>query len=81
MEYQEVIKPEGPSRSSSSNEVQMDKIQLLRANIAQLEEKAVDAYLDKDFEELKRIGNIIQINQLMIKQLEEAEAKNDKKNS
>ena len=59
----------------------MDKIQLLRANIAQLEEKSVDAYLDKDFEELKRIGNIIQINQIMIKQLEEAEAKNDKKNS
>lgn len=59
----------------------MTKIELLRANIAQLEEKAVDAYLDKDFEELKRIGNIIQINQIMIKQLEEAEAKNDKKNS
>lgn len=59
----------------------MDKIQLLRANIAQLEEKAVDAYLDKDFEELKRIGNIIQINQLMIKKLQEEEAKNDKKNS
>jgi hypothetical protein len=59
----------------------MTKIEILRANIAQLEDKAVDAYLDKDFEELKRIGNIIQINQLMIKQLEEAEAKNDKKNS
>ena len=59
----------------------MTKIKLLRANIAQLEEKAVDAYLEKDFEELKRIGNIIQINQLMIKQLQEEEAKNDKKNS
>jgi len=59
----------------------MTKIELLRANIAQLEEKAVDAYLDKDFEELKRIGNIIQINQLMIKKLQEEEAKNDKKNS
>ena len=59
----------------------MTKIEILRANIAHLEEKAVDAYLDKDFAELKRIGNIIQINQLMIKQLEEAEAKNDKKNS
>jgi len=59
----------------------MTKIELLRANIAQLEEKAVDAYLDKDFEELKRIGNIIQINQIMIKKLQEEEAKNDKKNS
>jgi len=59
----------------------MTKIEILRANIAQLEEKAVDAYLDKDFEELKRIGNIIQINQIMIKKLQEEEAKNDKKNS
>ena len=59
----------------------MTKIKLLRANIAQLEEKAVDAYLSKDFAELKRIGMIIQVNQIMIKQLEKAEAKNDKKNS
>lgn len=59
----------------------MTKIEILRANIAQLEEKAVDAYLDKDFAELKRIGMIIQVNQIMIKQLEEEEAKNDKKSS
>ena len=59
----------------------MTKIEILRANIAQLEEKAVDAYLDKDFAELRRIGMIIQVNQIMIKQLQKEEAKNDKKSS
>ena len=57
------------------------KIQLLRENIAQLEEKAVDAYLAKDFAEVRRIGKIIEINLQLIKQIEEAEVQNDKKNS
>ena len=55
------------------------KIQLLRENIAQLEEKAVDAYLAQDFAEVRRIGKIIEINLQLIKQLEEVQ--NDKKNS
>lgn len=57
------------------------KIKLLRENIAQLEEKAVEAYLEKNFEEVRRIGMIIEINLQMIKQLEESEVQNDKKNS
>jgi len=57
------------------------KIKLLRENIAQLEEKAVEAYLSKDFAEVRRIGMIIEINLQMIKQLEESEVQNDKKNS
>jgi len=57
------------------------KIKLLRENIAQLEEKAVEAYLEKNFAEVRRIGMIIEINLQMIKQLEEAEVQNDKKNS
>jgi len=57
------------------------KIKLLRENISQLEEKAVEAYLEKNFAEVRRIGMIIEINQQMIKQLEEAEVQNDKKNS
>ena len=57
------------------------KIKLLRENISQLEEKAVEAYLEKNFAEVRRIGMIIEINLQMIKQLEEAEVQNDKKNS
>jgi len=57
------------------------KIKLLRENIAQLEEKAVEAYLEKNFAEVRRIGIIIEINLQMIKQLEESEVQNDKKNS